>query len=90
MEGIASVLRKCQSLANMLQILKHWALLVRILISYLINCCCFQNYIIYFNFPLYCIGTSYNWRWSIYRNELRVPNFEGKQSIRVFTGTGLG
>ncbi|XP_011684393.1 PREDICTED: spatacsin [Wasmannia auropunctata] len=30
MEGIASVLRKCQSLANMLQILKHWALLVRL------------------------------------------------------------
>lgn len=28
MEGIASVLRKCQSLANMLQIFKHWALLV--------------------------------------------------------------
>ncbi|XP_011880163.1 PREDICTED: spatacsin isoform X2 [Vollenhovia emeryi] len=30
MEGIASVLRKCQNLANMLQILKHWALLVRL------------------------------------------------------------
>ncbi|KAL6426524.1 hypothetical protein ACFW04_009151 [Cataglyphis niger] len=30
MEGIASVLRKCQSLANMLQIFKHWALLVRL------------------------------------------------------------
>ncbi|XP_071562080.1 spatacsin isoform X1 [Temnothorax nylanderi] len=30
MEGIASVLRKCQSLANMLQILKYWALLVRL------------------------------------------------------------
>jgi len=28
MEGIASILRKCQSLANMLQILKYWALLV--------------------------------------------------------------
>ncbi|CAL1689224.1 unnamed protein product [Lasius platythorax] len=31
MEGIASVLRKCQSLANMLQMLKHWALLVRLI-----------------------------------------------------------
>ncbi|EZA52114.1 Spatacsin [Ooceraea biroi] len=30
MEGIASVLRKCQNLANTLQILKHWALLVRL------------------------------------------------------------
>ncbi|KAL0117009.1 hypothetical protein PUN28_010108 [Cardiocondyla obscurior] len=30
MEGIASVLRKCQNLANMLQLLKHWALLVRL------------------------------------------------------------
>ncbi|XP_018364335.1 PREDICTED: spatacsin isoform X1 [Trachymyrmex cornetzi] len=30
MEGIASILRKCQSLANMLQILKYWALLVRL------------------------------------------------------------
>ncbi|XP_020295554.1 spatacsin isoform X2 [Pseudomyrmex gracilis] len=30
MEGIASVLRKCQNLANMLQMLKHWALLVRL------------------------------------------------------------
>ncbi|KAL6259083.1 hypothetical protein P5V15_009005 [Pogonomyrmex californicus] len=30
MEGIASILRKCQSLANMLQILKHWAILVRL------------------------------------------------------------
>ncbi|GAB1864875.1 Spatacsin [Camponotus japonicus] len=30
MEGIASVLRKCQNLANMLQIFKHWALLVRL------------------------------------------------------------
>lgn len=28
MEGIASVLRKCQNLANTLQLLKHWALLV--------------------------------------------------------------
>lgn len=28
MEGIASILRKCQSLANMLQILKYWTLLV--------------------------------------------------------------
>lgn len=37
MEGIASVLRKCQNLANTLQILKHWALLVRLLISYLIS-----------------------------------------------------
>ncbi|XP_072747233.1 spatacsin [Anoplolepis gracilipes] len=30
MEGIASVLRKCQSLANMLQIFKYWTLLVRL------------------------------------------------------------
>ncbi|XP_036147229.1 spatacsin isoform X2 [Monomorium pharaonis] len=30
MEGIASVLRKCQSLANTLHLLKHWALLVRL------------------------------------------------------------
>ncbi|XP_011147988.1 spatacsin [Harpegnathos saltator] len=30
MEGIASVLRKCQKLANILQMLKHWALLVRL------------------------------------------------------------
>ncbi|XP_039304859.1 spatacsin isoform X2 [Solenopsis invicta] len=30
MEGIASVLRKCQNLANTLQILKHWTLLVRL------------------------------------------------------------
>lgn len=28
MEGIASVLRKCQNLANILQMLKHWTLLV--------------------------------------------------------------
>ncbi|XP_001601258.1 spatacsin [Nasonia vitripennis] len=30
MEGIASVLRKCQQLANSLQNLKHWSLLVRL------------------------------------------------------------
>ena len=30
MEGIASVLRKCQQLANSLQTLKHWSLLVRL------------------------------------------------------------
>lgn len=29
MEGIASVLRKCQNLANVLQNLKYWALLVQ-------------------------------------------------------------
>ncbi|KAJ8669006.1 hypothetical protein QAD02_000265 [Eretmocerus hayati] len=31
MEGIASVLRKCQQLANSLQNLKHWSLLVRLI-----------------------------------------------------------
>ena len=37
MEGIASVLCKCQIFANVLQNLKYWTLLVRYLIRILYN-----------------------------------------------------
>lgn len=65
MEGIASVLRKCQNLANMLQMLKHWALLVCQLIYGTVPIIIVPKSIL-LKFCFVFSGTSYNWCWSIY------------------------